>query len=488
MPYEIRKEKNQYCVYNKDTGENKGCSDSHDKAVAHMQAMYAAESKKAQRYTQAECNYIPLSEVANKACANCRFFSGDGGGYCLICENYPLDILPTGYCNEYTALPSAVPASEQASEAAIEAVHEAIESAVEEAMGGGMDKAASEPETVVPVVIPDASEKPAKSAIERIKNWFMKPDESAFQVFKGSDGKHYWLARHTNNFEDRDQEILSAKAHEAYVARVNLGFVPPPELWAYHTKGTRHGQADQVWIHAGFVFALGHFDDTSEAQQAVKSYQARKGKIELSHGFTFPKWALKDGVYETYNTFEISTLPENAASNPYTAFEEIDTMALSEKQANWIKSTLGEAALKRVQDAQTTAEKDADVLKAIDAKYKDFVETEPTESDKGGSAEVTKTLLADMIAVNASVVEQLEAMKAERASEKDAAATKAKADTDAIAQLTATVNALKAQLDARPKSASTAEETKIDKSALPAEVTQANVTIDPFWRVPVKGE
>jgi hypothetical protein len=43
MPYSIREEDGKYCVYNKDTGENKGCSDSHEKAIQHMRALYAHE-------------------------------------------------------------------------------------------------------------------------------------------------------------------------------------------------------------------------------------------------------------------------------------------------------------------------------------------------------------------------------------------------------------------------------------------------------------
>lgn len=46
MPYEIRKEKEKYCVYNSETHESKGCSDSKEKATDHMRALYAAESQK----------------------------------------------------------------------------------------------------------------------------------------------------------------------------------------------------------------------------------------------------------------------------------------------------------------------------------------------------------------------------------------------------------------------------------------------------------
>lgn len=43
MPYEIRNENEKFCVYNKETGESKGCSDSKEMAVQHMRALYAHE-------------------------------------------------------------------------------------------------------------------------------------------------------------------------------------------------------------------------------------------------------------------------------------------------------------------------------------------------------------------------------------------------------------------------------------------------------------
>lgn len=43
MPYHIVKKGTKYCVYNKDTGENKGCSASEERAKAHMAALYANE-------------------------------------------------------------------------------------------------------------------------------------------------------------------------------------------------------------------------------------------------------------------------------------------------------------------------------------------------------------------------------------------------------------------------------------------------------------
>jgi len=44
MPYEIRPsmkgKKKQWCVYNTESGENKGCSDTKEDAVSHMRLLY----------------------------------------------------------------------------------------------------------------------------------------------------------------------------------------------------------------------------------------------------------------------------------------------------------------------------------------------------------------------------------------------------------------------------------------------------------------
>ena len=44
MPYAIRKKDNKWEVYNKETGESKGLSDTLHRAIGHMRALYAAES------------------------------------------------------------------------------------------------------------------------------------------------------------------------------------------------------------------------------------------------------------------------------------------------------------------------------------------------------------------------------------------------------------------------------------------------------------
>jgi len=45
MPYTIRKTKGPkpWCLYNKETGEKEGCSETYEKAVAHMRLRYGID-------------------------------------------------------------------------------------------------------------------------------------------------------------------------------------------------------------------------------------------------------------------------------------------------------------------------------------------------------------------------------------------------------------------------------------------------------------
>jgi len=59
MPYEKRKVGDEWCVFDKETGENKGCSTTEAKADAHIAAMYANEAKSA----SAECSMFITKAV-----------------------------------------------------------------------------------------------------------------------------------------------------------------------------------------------------------------------------------------------------------------------------------------------------------------------------------------------------------------------------------------------------------------------------------------
>lgn len=310
-------------------------------------------------FNQAQVAYTTLSTNSKQACANCIFFRDtdyDGIGYqhCAIVEAYPDPILPTGYCDHWEAKPEpAADIAEQITEAVSEAVVEAVETITE--------------------YVPMAMEAKPKTFIQRAKAaLFPEKEMGAFNVFKGQDGKWYWIAKYTNAYEDKEHEIFTEKAHEDFIRRVDMGLVDTPELWVWHTKGTKHGQADTVFGIGRIMVALGHFDETAEAQKAIKFYQKNADKLKLSHGALAPKWAIHDGLIESYNTFEISVLPDGAESNPYTSYEVIKSMQPDPKKLQMVEAVLGkEKAEKLVTD---TAEYSKE-LDDMAIRYKDFAQT-----------------------------------------------------------------------------------------------------------------
>lgn len=189
-------------------------------------------------------------------------------------------------------------------------------------------------------------------------------------------GDNLWIASFTNNALDSHKQILSAKSHESYVARVKAGFVPLPELWHWHQQATKHGEADYVDIIKSdtgvvSVVAVGHFDDTPAGHAAALAYKSG-APFKLSHGFVYPRWALKGGVYSEYNTFEISTLPPNKAANQFTTFEEVATMGkITAEVAKSITDLFADAAPDILAAMEKVAEQ-GDAIAATGVKYKDF--------------------------------------------------------------------------------------------------------------------
>ena len=335
--------------------------------------------------SQAEAQYVPLSTVKGKACANCRWFMNDG---CFIVASYdPEPIIATGYCNRHETAP--VPDPDTA-EVITEAVVEAVEVIAE---------------TFANAPLYTMEHKPQKATLkERIAKLFKRePKDDAFSVFKGVDDKWHWHAVFTNNFEDREGEILTERAHDDYIARLDMGLVPMPVLQRWHTPGTEHGKATMLWRSGHFVHAIGDFDDTPLAQKAITYYRKNAGKSLMSHGFMSPEWAFDGKHYNAYNTIEITTLPPFAAANLYTSFEELKEMALTEEKQRDLENVFGKdfvAALVARDEQHGKALEDMSVT------FKDFSTATP-EPEKPVTNDREKSLgelYSDLVTENTELI------------------------------------------------------------------------------------
>lgn len=165
--------------------------------------------------------------------------------------------------------------------------------------------------------------------------------EGAFRVFKDASGAWRWLAVYSNNLYDREGEVIPLEEHKEYVAWADAtrGY---PELWLWHTPGTRVGQADLLDVTSeGFAVASGTFD--ADKQSAAKALAAI-ADLGVSHGFSYED--LYDGVYRGIRTNEISPLPMEAAANQWTTFlsQEAASMFSPEKK-EFLSRVLGADAV-----------------------------------------------------------------------------------------------------------------------------------------------
>lgn len=293
--------------------------------------------------------YDPMGGLkGGHACANCQWFNA-GSNSCNVVYG---DIVPTGLSKLWLAQPEPYDPNKPLQ---VEVVN----------------KEAGKPATVK-IGGKDLSIKSLQDFIYRtikeIVNGAPPEDksESGFKVLPD----HRWVAYYTNAYEDYEKEIFPRAAHDAYVERVDAGRVPMPELWYWHMP-VRHGVAEWVGRVDNVMMAVGKFDDTPEGKAFEEFYTKEGNKQRLSHGFFYPSSMKIDGVYHVYDTFEITTLPKGKEANPFTSFERIKEMPVTEEKKNSLVSILGpQLAQKYLGDAELRSKAIEDMgvkFKEVDA-------------------------------------------------------------------------------------------------------------------------
>lgn len=242
----------------------------------------------------------------------------------------------------------------------------------------------------------------------------------SFAVFKTRKGLR-WVAISSNNYEDKDREIVSKKALEADVARTtadglygplrwwHVGEPDPLNLKAPWGRGVDLGVCDFAAMDGPFLVESGTFaDDTIGEMIAAKAPQ-----LALSIGFFHPRGEPdSDGVFHHIRRFERSLAPAGKVSNPLTALyvPGATEMPMQEQQLKALADLLGDMPAEKVEalisgfttQATTKAEaaglrykaEEPDPTEAMIAKIeaeiaalKAEVEVEEEEDDGGAEAE-----------------------------------------------------------------------------------------------------
>jgi hypothetical protein len=231
--------------------------------------------------------------------------------------------------------------------------------------------------------------------------------KEALCIVKQADGRMRWYARYSNNFKDRDGEIITEAAHKEYIDWAASGGVYP-ELWLWHTPGTRFGQADWLDYADGFTHASGLVDDTDGAVAVVESIRGKE--LGVSHGMLCSQ---QGNLITKYRSFEFSVLPLERASVWTTSFDiagkEIQ-MAFTPEKRTFLVSALGEDRVKAL-EANTDAAVGA--LKQLGVEYKSAEAVEAVAVEQ--ASEGFKTLAGQISELTGMVKELAAAQVAQAA-------------------------------------------------------------------------
>lgn len=154
---------------------------------------------------------------------------------------------------------------------------------------------------------------------------------SAVVIEKDAKGEWRAVLWPTNNFKDRDGEIIADSAHAEYVEWVNKNMSLAPVFMTWHVPGTaRTHPMDFVGYENGFMIASAPLTENEAA--AILKMQAQVDLGLSIGGFALERDKENPLVITKYRMYEVSDLPLERASNPFTEFQvftkeaDVDTL------------------------------------------------------------------------------------------------------------------------------------------------------------------
>lgn len=491
MPYMVMERDGKHCVYKKDEdgnpmGESMGCHDSKNEAMAQMAAIHANERKSIQKPTQTEAGYIAVSTKEGKACESCRWFDNEVS-MCHTIENYPEDISEKGYCERHEAPFSLM-----------SLFHDEPPTGEMQKTGKQLFIGGEMVDVVVPVetqhghetetpetgyIAPDSN---ADNILKKLSTLFQQGLKPGQSVIKGADGARYMLIVTSNSYQDRDAETIKTDALKADVNRHWTGddtaFMSDNPLLFWHDDNVKIGDVIYGDVKGAFYVELAKEADSPLAQAIFDYREAHPDeKWGASHRFEYYRThRAKDGTYAAIRKRETSILPREAAANALT-FSGVIPMAT--KRDEYLNKMLG------LENAADLLDKGIEVLMAeLDKKGIEHKSVDDPAQEVEAAGDKYGTLLVEILNAQAELDERLTAKETELTTAQKAFDDQRTADAETIHTLSEQVAELKAQLDARPRSASRASETEIEKDQLSEDAKNSLPTKrDSFWHTTVEG-
>lgn len=346
--------------------------------------------------SQESAGYDPVGGITNggtQACANCNWFVEPNG--CVMVSG---DISPTGTSNLWMAeqeyVQDPIPVTIVASESSFKGT------------GTGV----------------------ISNLFSRVKSVFGKAEQPSmlWSLKEQSDGRLRFLCAPTNCFQDREGDIFPVVAHKEYVEWAdNKQFYP--ELWVWHTPGTRLGQVDWMDVSDGILVESGLIDEGME--DVARGFKSSDG---MSHGYIYADTKEGSNVVDRYWAYEISLLPRAWAANAGGMFNltEGEKMFKPEKKA-YLKERLG-VDDGRVDEFEKATTAFADSMKSLGIAWKDADDTAVAAAQQE-SVMTDQQMIAQLIEGQQQLIQAVTAITGVAVEAKELSKAASKSLDDAVA-------------------------------------------------------
>lgn len=202
---------------------------------------------------------------------------------------------------------------------------------------------------------------------------------STFSVYKDKSGDYRWVSLSGNSYKDLERQIVSQKALEQDVSRIEPDNDYGPLRWWHMggydlstkkaTPGVDVGDCDWRMMHGKFLIESGTFRN-QEFADAFKDFDGQVS-IRFLHSLDQPD---NDGVFHKIHTVERSLVPNGRAANPFTSFQVTEENIPMNEKAKALQEKLKDPAMV------------SDLLEAVEAHEK-------TLDEKGVTSKENKSLL-----------------------------------------------------------------------------------------------
>ncbi len=294
-------------------------------------------------------------------------------------------------------------------------------------------------------------------------------EKSFLTVFKDASGNYRWVGSSSNAFEDREGEIVSAKALGIGIALADETGERGPLSW-WHEDGVNLGDCDFQAMHGKMLVESGTFRSPKIAEQVA----AAEKSLRFSIRFKYPvRQRDEEGVYHLIVFKERSLLPAGRESNPFTTLSVKGEMNMNKEKEKALRLLLGDetanVVLAQVEAKEKSAEgmgakskeKEADLSQlsaddlldyALAKKEAEMDAAAKMDGEEGDEARADETVPVGqgefkqlLDAIN-GLRDDLKGMMGTQAKEVDAAAQKVKEDQARASRLEKQIGVLQTQL------------------------------------------